>query len=256
MADQQRARTDHDLVEAFKELTLIDLSAFVKQFEDPYGKVESIVPEFRTLEDSDPVDPDSVLVTIDKVGDNKIRVISEVRKLTTLGLMEAKNLVEDDRPVLRFGGLTAARRAADALEETGAIVSIQSADPQALTTGEAAIVPPSDGEADLETSIAGRMRGALPAEVIARIAGAEVEGGSHSTPSELPGSSRGTAQRVAGLVDVMAAFTRLWDESLLAAWMTAPSVYLDGASPIDMIVAGRASVVTAQLEDIAYGGGA
>ena len=93
-----------ELLDAFKELTLIELSEFVKQFEDTFG-VTAAAPvavaaapaaggagggdAAEAEEESDEVD-----VILDAVGDKKIQVIKEVRALTSLGLKEAKDLVD------------------------------------------------------------------------------------------------------------------------------------------------------------------
>src|SRR5579875_3600976 len=92
-----------ELLEAFKELTLLELSEFVKQFEDTFGvtaaapvAVAAAAPagggaggEAPAAEEQDEFD-----VILDDVGAQKIQVIKAVRELTNLGLKEAKDLVE------------------------------------------------------------------------------------------------------------------------------------------------------------------
>ena len=90
-----------DLLEAFKEMTLLELSEFVKQFEDTFD-VKAAAPvavaapaaggggaEAPAAEEKDEFN-----VTLEAAGDKKIQVIKEVRTLTSLGLKEAKDLVD------------------------------------------------------------------------------------------------------------------------------------------------------------------
>ncbi|MGH3483855.1 MAG: 50S ribosomal protein L7/L12, partial [Nocardioidaceae bacterium] len=91
-----------DLLETFKEMTLLELSEFVKQFEDTFG-VTAAAPvavaaapaaggaggEAAAAEEKDEFD-----VVLESIGDKKNQVIKEVRSLTSLGLKEAKELVE------------------------------------------------------------------------------------------------------------------------------------------------------------------
>src|ERR1700712_3454969 len=94
--------TTDELLEAFKELTLIELSEFVKEFETTFGVTAAAPvavaagpaagggePAAPEEEESDEVD-----VILEAAGDKKIQVIKEVRSLTSLGLKEAKDLVE------------------------------------------------------------------------------------------------------------------------------------------------------------------
>src|SRR5215203_4842951 len=95
-----------ELLDAFKELTLIELSEFVKQFEETFG-VTAAAP---------------VAVA---AGDKKIQVIKEVRSLTSLGLKEAKELVEAaPKAVLEKVTKEAAGKAKEALEGAGASVTV------------------------------------------------------------------------------------------------------------------------------------
>jgi large subunit ribosomal protein L7/L12 len=91
-----------ELLDAFKEMTLIELSEFVKQFEDTFG-VTAAAPvavaapgatagggaDAPAVEEQDEFD-----VVLEAAGDKKIQVIKEVRALTSLGLKEAKDLVD------------------------------------------------------------------------------------------------------------------------------------------------------------------
>ncbi|MCW2802485.1 MAG: large subunit ribosomal protein [Propionibacteriaceae bacterium] len=121
-----------ELLDAFKELTLIELSEFVKQFEDTFG-VTAAAPvavaaapaaggaggAAEEEEASDEVD-----VILESAGDKKIQVIKEVRTLTSLGLKEAKELVEAaPKAVLEKVNKETADKAKAALEGAGATVS-------------------------------------------------------------------------------------------------------------------------------------
>ena len=122
-----------ELLDAFKELTLIELSEFVKEFETTFG-VTAAAPVAAAAaapaaggdagtpaeeEGSDEVD-----VILESVGDKKIQVIKEVRTLTSLGLKEAKDLVEAaPKAVLEKVNKETADKAKEALEAAGASVS-------------------------------------------------------------------------------------------------------------------------------------
>ncbi len=122
-----------DLLDAFKEMTLLELSEFVKEFEETFNvtaaaPVALAVPgapgagaEAAAEEEQDEFD-----VVLDAVGDKKIQVIKEVRGLTSLGLKEAKDLVEAaPKPVLEKVNKEAADKAKEALESAGATVSVK-----------------------------------------------------------------------------------------------------------------------------------
>ena len=122
-----------ELLDAFKELTLIELSEFVKEFETTFG-VTAAAPVAAAAapaaagaggavveeeEASDEVD-----VILDSIGEKKIQVIKEVRSLTSLGLKEAKDLVEAaPKAVLEKVTKETADKARAALEAAGATVS-------------------------------------------------------------------------------------------------------------------------------------
>jgi large subunit ribosomal protein L7/L12 len=124
-----------ELLDAFKELTLIELSEFVKEFETTFG-VTAAAPVAAAAsapaaaggdgaaaeeEESDEVD-----VILEAAGDKKIQVIKEVRSLTSLGLKEAKDLVEAaPKAVLEKVNKEAANKAREALEAAGATVSFK-----------------------------------------------------------------------------------------------------------------------------------
>ena len=120
-----------ELLDAFKELTLIELSEFVKEFETTFGvtaaaPVAAAAPAaggggavIEEEEASDEVD-----VILEAAGEKKIQVIKEVRSLTSLGLKEAKDLVEAaPKAVLEKVTKEVADKAKAALETAGATVS-------------------------------------------------------------------------------------------------------------------------------------
>jgi large subunit ribosomal protein L7/L12 len=121
-----------ELLDAFKELTLIELSEFVKEFETTFG-VTAAAPVVAAAApaagggDAAPVEEegsDEVDVILEAAGDKKIQVIKEVRSLTSLGLKEAKDLVEAaPKAVLERVNKETADKAREALEAAGATVS-------------------------------------------------------------------------------------------------------------------------------------
>ena len=125
-----------ELLDAFKELTLIELSEFVKEFETTFGvtaatPVAVAAPAAPAAAGGDGAAPeeeesDEVDVILEAAGDKKIQVIKEVRSLTSLGLKEAKDLVEAaPKAVLEKVNKEAAGKARDALEAAGATVSVK-----------------------------------------------------------------------------------------------------------------------------------
>jgi large subunit ribosomal protein L7/L12 len=121
-----------ELLDAFKEMTLIELSEFVKQFEDTFN-VTAAAPVAvaaagapagggeAAAEEQDEFD-----VVLEAAGDKKIQVIKEVRALTSLGLKEAKDLVDGaPKPVLEKVDKAAADKAKEALEGAGATVTLK-----------------------------------------------------------------------------------------------------------------------------------
>jgi large subunit ribosomal protein L7/L12 len=121
-----------ELLDAFKEMTLLELSDFVKQFEDTFGvtaaaPVAAAAPTSSGGAEAAPVEEqDEFDVVLDAVGDKKIQVIKEVRTLTSLGLKEAKDLVESaPKAVLEKVARDAADKAKDSLEAAGASVTVR-----------------------------------------------------------------------------------------------------------------------------------
>ena len=123
-----------ELLDAFKEMTLLELSEFVKQFEDTFG-VTAAAPvavaapaagggagdAAEAAEEQDEFD-----VILEAAGEKKINVIKEVRSLTSLGLKEAKELVEAaPKAVLEKVNKEAAEKAKESLEGAGASVTVK-----------------------------------------------------------------------------------------------------------------------------------
>jgi large subunit ribosomal protein L7/L12 len=124
-----------DLLDAFKEMTLIELSEFVKQFEETF-EVTAAAPVAAAAAGAPAAaggdaagaaaDQDEFDVVLEAAGDKKIQVIKEVRTLTSLGLKEAKDLVEGaPKPVLEKANKETADKAKEALEAAGATVTVK-----------------------------------------------------------------------------------------------------------------------------------
>ena len=123
--------TNDELLEAFGEMTLVELSEFVKAFEDKFD-VEAAAPVAAVAaaapgaaapaeEEKDEFD-----VILSAVGDKKIQVIKAVRAITSLGLAEAKALVDGaPKPVLEGAKKDDAEKAKAQLEEAGATVELK-----------------------------------------------------------------------------------------------------------------------------------
>ena len=122
------------LLDAFKEMTLLELSKFVKQFEEAFD-VKAAAPvamaapaagggggaAAEEVEEKDEFD-----VILEAAGDKKIQVIKEVRTLTSLGLKEAKDLVDGaPKPLLEKVNKETAEKAKAALEGAGATVTVK-----------------------------------------------------------------------------------------------------------------------------------
>lgn len=125
--------SNEDLLEQFKEMTLLELSEFVKQFEEAFD-VKAAAPVAAVAapaagggdgagaaEEQDEFD-----VVLEAAGDKKIQVIKEVRALTSLGLKEAKDLVEGTpKAVLEKVAKDKAEEAKTKLEAAGATVTLK-----------------------------------------------------------------------------------------------------------------------------------
>ncbi|MCL2090944.1 MAG: 50S ribosomal protein L7/L12 [Micrococcales bacterium] len=122
-----------ELLEQFEALTLIELSEFVKAFEEKFDvKAAAPVAVAGPAAGGGAADApaeeekDSFDVVLEAAGDKKIQVIKEVRALTSLGLKEAKDLVDGaPKPVLEGVNKEAADKAKAALEGAGATVTLK-----------------------------------------------------------------------------------------------------------------------------------
>ncbi|HUR50630.1 MAG TPA: 50S ribosomal protein L7/L12 [Mycobacteriales bacterium] len=125
-----------ELLEQFKEMSLIELSEFVKQFEETFGVTAAAPVAVAAApaaggasaagDAGDSAEQDEFDVILDDAGDKKIQVIKEVRTLTSLGLKEAKDLVDGaPKPVLEKVNKEAAEKAKAALEGAGAKVTVK-----------------------------------------------------------------------------------------------------------------------------------
>ena len=128
--------TNEELLDAFKEMTLIELSEFVKLFEEtfdvtaaaPVAVAAAAAPAAGGGEGDDAADAgdDKVDVILTDGGSKKIAVIKEVRALTSLGLKDAKDLVEGaPKPVLEQVDKETAAKAKEALEAAGGSVELK-----------------------------------------------------------------------------------------------------------------------------------
>jgi large subunit ribosomal protein L7/L12 len=122
-----------DLLDAFKEMTLLELSEFVKQFEETFDVTAAAPVAVAGVAPAGPAAPaeaaeekDEFDVILEAAGDKKIQVIKEVRTLTSLGLKEAKDLVDGaPKPLLEKVNKEAADKAKAALEGAGATVTVK-----------------------------------------------------------------------------------------------------------------------------------
>ena len=122
-----------ELLDAFKEMTLIELSEFVKQFEETFGvtaaapvAVAAAPAAGGAAGGEEAAAQDEFDVVLEAAGDKKINVIKEVRALTSLGLKEAKDLVESaPKTILENATKEAAEKAKESLEGAGATVTLK-----------------------------------------------------------------------------------------------------------------------------------
>src|SRR5918994_6647170 len=127
-----KLKTD-ELLDAFKEMTVLELNEFLKAFEEEFGvtaaaPVAVAAPGAAAAGDGAPAveEKDEFDVMLVAAGDEKIKVIKEVRTLTSLGLKEAKDLVESaPKPVLENASKEDADKAKAQLEGAGAKVELK-----------------------------------------------------------------------------------------------------------------------------------
>jgi large subunit ribosomal protein L7/L12 len=125
--------SNEELLDAFKEMTLLEVADFVKQFEDTFD-VKAAAPVAMAAaptaagggEAEAEAVQDEFDVVLEAAGDKKIQVIKEVRALTSLGLKEAKDLVDGaPKPLLEKVTKEAADKAKEALEGVGATITVK-----------------------------------------------------------------------------------------------------------------------------------
>jgi large subunit ribosomal protein L7/L12 len=123
--------THDDLLAVFEKMTVLELSEFVKEFEERFG-VSAAAPVAMAAAAPGAAVPaaeeekDEFTVMLVAAGDKKIQVIKEVRTLTSLGLKEAKALVDEaPKPVLEGVGKEEAEKAKALLEGAGATVELK-----------------------------------------------------------------------------------------------------------------------------------
>ena len=120
-----------ELLDAFKDMTLLELSAFVKKFEETFDVTAAapmagmMMPGAGPAVEAEPVQ-DEFDVVLESAGDKKIQVIKAVRALPSLGLKEAKDRVDGTpNPVLEKVAKDAAEKAKEQLEAAGATVTVK-----------------------------------------------------------------------------------------------------------------------------------
>jgi large subunit ribosomal protein L7/L12 len=123
-----------DLLDQFKEMTLLELSEFIKQFEETFDVTAAAAAPVMMAApggaggggEAAAEEQDEFDVILTGAGDKKIQVIKEVRALTSLGLKEAKDLVDGaPQPVLEKVNKENADKAKEALEAAGASVEVK-----------------------------------------------------------------------------------------------------------------------------------
>jgi large subunit ribosomal protein L7/L12 len=120
--------SNDELLDAFKEMTIIELSDFVKLFEETFDVTAAAVAVAGPAAGGEEAaeEKDEFDVILEAAGDKKIQVIKEVRGLTSLGLKEAKDLVDGaPKPVLENVNKETADKAKAALEGAGATVTLK-----------------------------------------------------------------------------------------------------------------------------------
>ena len=120
-----------DLLEVFKNMTVLELNEFLKAFEEEFGVTAAApavaaAPASGGAEAPAAEEKDEFDVVLLAAGDKKIQVIKEVRSLTSLGLKEAKDLVDGaPKPVLEKASKEDAEKAKAQLEGAGATVELK-----------------------------------------------------------------------------------------------------------------------------------
>lgn len=125
--------TQDDLLAHFEQMTVLELSEFLKAFEEKFdvtaaapAAVMAAAPQGGDAGGAAAEEKDNFDVVLTEAGGNKIAVIKEVRSLTGLGLKEAKELVEAaPKPILEAAKTDDANKAKEALEAAGATVELK-----------------------------------------------------------------------------------------------------------------------------------
>ncbi|MET7848565.1 50S ribosomal protein L7/L12 [Streptomyces avermitilis] len=122
--------SQEELLEQFESLTLIELAEFVKAFEEKFdvtaAAAVAAAPAGPAAATEAPEEQDEFDVILTGAGEKKIQVIKVVRELTSLGLKEAKDLVDGaPKPVLEKVAKEAAEKAAESLKGAGASVEVK-----------------------------------------------------------------------------------------------------------------------------------
>src|SRR4051794_35335999 len=127
--------TNDEIIEALKQKSLIEISDLVKQFEETFGVTAAapvaVAPEGAAAAgggggDEAAAEQEEFDVVLESAGDKKIQVIKVVRELTSLGLKEAKDVVDGaPKTVLEKANKETADKAKEALEGAGASVSVK-----------------------------------------------------------------------------------------------------------------------------------
>ena len=123
--------SNEELLDAFKEMTLVELSEFVKAFEDEFdvkaaAPAAAVVAAAPAAGDSAEEEKTEFDVVLTSAGDKKIQVIKAVKAITNLGLADAKKLVDEaPKPVLEKAKKEDAEKAKSQLEEAGATVELK-----------------------------------------------------------------------------------------------------------------------------------
>ena len=123
--------TSEELLEAFGEMTLVELSEFVKAFEEKFdveaaAPVAAVAAAPAAAAGAAEEEKDEFDVVLASAGDQKVAVIKAVKALTGLGLKEAKDIVDNaPKPVLEKAKKEDAEKAKAALEEAGATVELK-----------------------------------------------------------------------------------------------------------------------------------
>ena len=123
--------SNEELLDAFKEMTLVELSEFVKAFEDEFdvkaaAPAAAVVAAAPAAGDSAEEEKTEFDVVLTSAGDKNIQVIKAVKAITNLGLADAKKLVDEaPKPVLEKAKKEDAEKAKKQLEEAGATVELK-----------------------------------------------------------------------------------------------------------------------------------